>query len=143
MTSRPGAEVRSAKPVWISTNSSDWRAARRWSTSAVVQAAGAQISSGHQSGDNAAEARFKEITRAYETLSDPERRLRYDAGALSVASASVSFEFGGSISPGDGPRRDAHLRRSVSPTSSRSARVRAERRPNAGPTSMRLCPDLR
>ena len=45
-------------------------------------------------GDNAAEARFKEITRADETLSDPERRLRYDAGALS-ASASVSFEFEG------------------------------------------------
>ncbi len=46
-------------------------------------------------GDNAAEARFKEITRAYETLSDPERRLRYDAGALSAASTSVSFEFEG------------------------------------------------
>jgi molecular chaperone DnaJ len=46
-------------------------------------------------GDNAAEARFKEITRAYETLSDPERRLRYDAGALSSASTSVSFEFEG------------------------------------------------
>lgn len=46
-------------------------------------------------GDNAAEARFKEITRAYETLSDPERRMRYDAGALSSASASVSFEFEG------------------------------------------------
>ena len=30
-------------------------------------------------GDNTAEARFKEITRAYETLSDPDRRLRYDA----------------------------------------------------------------
>ena len=46
-------------------------------------------------GDNAAEARFKEITRAYETLSDPERRLRYDAGALSAVSASVSVEFEG------------------------------------------------
>ena len=46
-------------------------------------------------GDNAAEARFKEITRAYETLADPERRLRYDAGALSAASTSVSFEFEG------------------------------------------------
>ena len=46
-------------------------------------------------GDNAAEARFKEITRAYETLSDPERRLRYDAGALSAASTAVSFEFEG------------------------------------------------
>jgi molecular chaperone DnaJ len=46
-------------------------------------------------GDNAAEARFKEITRAYETLSDPEARLRYDAGALSSAVGSVSFEFEG------------------------------------------------
>jgi molecular chaperone DnaJ len=46
-------------------------------------------------GDNAAEAHFKEITRAYETLSDPERRLRYDAGALSVTSSAVSFEFEG------------------------------------------------
>jgi molecular chaperone DnaJ len=46
-------------------------------------------------GDNAAEAHFKEITRAYETLSDPERRLRYDAGALAAASSSVSFEFEG------------------------------------------------
>jgi molecular chaperone DnaJ len=46
-------------------------------------------------GDNAAEARFKEITRAYETLSDPERRVRYDAGALAAAASSVSFEFEG------------------------------------------------
>ncbi len=46
-------------------------------------------------GDNAAEAHFKEITRAYETLSDPERRVRYDAGALSAVSTSVSFEFEG------------------------------------------------
>ena len=46
-------------------------------------------------GDNAAEAHFKEITRAYETLSDPERRLRYDAGALSSSSSSVTFEFEG------------------------------------------------
>ena len=46
-------------------------------------------------GDHTAEVRFKEITRAYETLSDPERRLRYDAGALSSASNAVSFEFEG------------------------------------------------
>ncbi len=46
-------------------------------------------------GDQTAEVRFKEITRAYETLSDPERRLRYDAGALSGVSTAVSFEFEG------------------------------------------------
>jgi molecular chaperone DnaJ len=46
-------------------------------------------------GDQTAEVRFKEITRAYETLSDPERRLRYDAGALSSVSGEVAFEFEG------------------------------------------------
>jgi molecular chaperone DnaJ len=58
-------------------------------------------------GDNAAEARFKEITRAYETLSDADRRLRYDAGALSAASASVSFEFEGFDFTGGVPHADA------------------------------------
>lgn len=47
-------------------------------------------------GDSAAEARFKEITRAYETLSDPDRRLRYDAaGAMAEAAATVTVEFEG------------------------------------------------
>ena len=57
-------------------------------------------------GDNAAEARFKEITRAYETLTDPERRLRYDAGSLSGVSTSVSFEFEGFDFSGGGPHSD-------------------------------------
>jgi len=46
-------------------------------------------------GDHTAEARFKEITRAYETLSDPESRLRYDNGAQSGAAGVVTFEFEG------------------------------------------------
>src|SRR5262245_62091714 len=47
-------------------------------------------------GDHAAEARFKEITRAYETLSDPDLRHRYDlAGAAAVDTAEVSIEFEG------------------------------------------------
>jgi len=46
-------------------------------------------------GDHAAEAHFKEITRAYETLSNPDLRHRYDlAGttASAVVEATVEFE---------------------------------------------------
>jgi molecular chaperone DnaJ len=57
-------------------------------------------------GDQTAEARFKDITRAYETLSDPERRLRYDAGALSSMSSTVSFEFEGFDFSATAPRGD-------------------------------------
>jgi molecular chaperone DnaJ len=47
-------------------------------------------------GDNAAEARFKEIARAYETLSDPDLRLRYDAaGAMTDGSTTVTVGFEG------------------------------------------------
>ena len=46
-------------------------------------------------GDNAAEAHFREITRAYETLSDPERRLRYDAAGVAAESTTVTFGFEG------------------------------------------------
>src|SRR5690242_18619626 len=48
-------------------------------------------------GDHEAAARFRQILDAYETLIDPERRRRYDAGQLSAGSAddAVSFGFAG------------------------------------------------
>jgi molecular chaperone DnaJ len=52
-------------------------------------------------GDPASEARFKEITRAYEVLSDPEKRRRYDAygpaGVEGAAAGADPFGFGGGI----------------------------------------------
>ena len=38
-------------------------------------------------GDREAEARFRQVLDAYETLMDPDRRRRYDAGQLSVGTA--------------------------------------------------------
>ena len=65
-------------------------------------------------GDQTAEARFKEITRAYETLSDPERRLRYDAGSLSAASAIGLVRVRGiRLLERRASRRRAHVRGSV------------------------------
>ncbi len=75
-------------------------------------------------GDNAAEARFREITRAYETLIDPERRLRYDAGALSVTSSSASFEFEGFDFSAASRTRKARRSAICLPKSSASARTR-------------------
>jgi len=47
-------------------------------------------------GDRMAETQFREIAEAYETLSDPERRRRYDAlGVVQVATEAGTFGFEG------------------------------------------------
>jgi molecular chaperone DnaJ len=46
-------------------------------------------------GDRTAEARFRQILEAYETLIDPDRRSRYEAGNESSASGSRKSEFEG------------------------------------------------
>lgn len=46
-------------------------------------------------GDREAEARFRQILDAYETLVDPDRRRRYDAGQLAGDDDVTSFGFAG------------------------------------------------
>src|SRR3954447_23102219 len=47
-------------------------------------------------GDRTAEAQFRQIAAAYETLSDPDRRRRYDTtGAASDGGEDATFGFEG------------------------------------------------
>jgi len=46
-------------------------------------------------GDKAAETLYRRISEAYETLVDPERRRRYDAGGAPAAGPAATFEFTG------------------------------------------------
>lgn len=45
-------------------------------------------------GDREAEARFRQVLDAYETLMDPDRRRRYDAGTMGMVEADDAETFG-------------------------------------------------
>jgi molecular chaperone DnaJ len=45
-------------------------------------------------GDREAEARFRQVLDAYETLMDPDRRRRYDAGQLGIVEGEDAETFG-------------------------------------------------
>src|SRR5665213_3475327 len=46
-------------------------------------------------GDRMAEAQFRQIAEAYETLSDPDRRRRYDASGQEISSEPATYGFEG------------------------------------------------
>src|SRR5688572_5517599 len=60
-------------------------------------------------GDRTAAAQFRQIAEAYETLSDPDRRRRYDSGGVSASSrvdptfGFEGFDFSVSVSGASAP----------------------------------------
>src|SRR6266550_3127327 len=94
-------------------------------------------------GDAAAEDRFKEVTVAYETLRDPERRRRYDLfGPESTAAAAGGFD-GGPFAAGLGDlfeavfgvHREVRLRQPVACATCEGTGAR----PGTTPTACREC----
>src|SRR5213082_1295444 len=49
----------------------------------------------HNPDDKAAEARFKEVSQAYDVLGDPEKRKQYDSGSGAFATGGPGGGFGG------------------------------------------------
>jgi molecular chaperone DnaJ len=116
-------------------------------------------------GDAEAQARFAEISRAFETLNDPERRRAYDAGAspeppaapplafdfegfdfsVKVASGGEASTFGELFAdvltrvPGGGPARGADLQVTVPLTFEESLRGAARYVPVTRQVACRTC----
>ena len=87
-------------------------------------------------GDRAAEALFRRITEAYETLTDPARRQQYDAGGKAPANSPARCSR--SSSPGSISRsRRTARRRRRSPSCSPKCCIRSDRRTRGRPEAGR------
>ena len=88
-------------------------------------------------GDRTAEARFRQILDAYETLIDPDRRSRYDAGSgVDARTSGASERLRGVRLLGARRRSLGDVRRSVRRGAERARRARRRRR-SAAPTCIR------
>lgn len=77
--------------------------------------------------DAGSEERFKEITRAYQTLRDPDQRVRYELEEMERALELAEQEFNNAPRRGSSPRRPA-ARRAPSPSLRRPRRPTARKR---------------